>query len=309
VSSIALLATITGEDMLQTGFSGVALGCKYALIALGFSIIFKATGVINFAQGAFVLLGAYVTYNFTQTWDLNFYLSVVLAMAAGAVLGIVIEALVLGRLVNEAPVTVIMVTIGILFVLDNVVTAIWGPDNRNLGDPWGIDTRDLAGVTVADRDLWTIAFTALALGGFFLFFRYSPLGLAMRAAAVDPEAAMAQGIPARRVYRVSWAIAGMVAALAGSTLAAGSGQLSPATGALALVAFPAIILGGLDSPLGAVIGGIIIGMVQQYTALLAPEYFDWIGESFERVSPYLVMILILLIRPFGLFGTKEVRRV
>jgi branched-chain amino acid transport system permease protein len=309
VSPVALLAAITGDDLLQTGFSGVALGCKYALIALGFSIIFKATGVINFAQGAFVLIGAYFTYNFTQTWDLNFYLSVVLAMAAGALVGVVIEALVLRRLVNEAPVTVIMVTIGILFVLDNVVTAIWGPDNRNLGDPWGVSTRELVGVTVADRDLWTMAATGLVLAAFFVFFRYSTLGLAMRAAAVDPEAAMAQGIPARRVYRVSWAIAGMVAALAGTTLAAGSGQLSPATGALALVAFPAMILGGLDSPLGAVVGGIIIGLVQQYTALLAPEYFDWVGESFEQVSPYLVMIVILLIRPFGLYGTKEVRRV
>jgi branched-chain amino acid transport system permease protein len=309
VSHAALLAAITRDDLLQTGFSGVALGCKYALIALGFSIIFKATGVINFAQGAFVLIGAYFTYNFTQTWDLNFYVAVVLAMAAGALLGVAIEALVLRRLVNEAPVTVIMVTIGILFVLDNVVTAIWGPDNRNLGDPWGVSTRELLGVTLADRDVWTIAATGVVLAGFYVFFRFSTLGLAMRAAAVDPEAAMAQGIPARRVYRVSWAIAGMVAALAGATLAAGSGQLSPATGALALVAFPAMILGGLDSPLGAVVGGIIIGLVQQYTALLAPEYFDWVGESFERVSPYLVMIVILLIRPFGLYGTKEVRRV
>ena len=309
MNPIAVLADITADDLLQTGFSGIALGCKYALIALGFSIIFKATGVINFAQGAFVLVGAYVTYNFTQTWELDFYVSVLLAMAVGAALGALIEALVLRRLVGEAPVTVIMVTIGILFVLDNVVTAIWGPDNRNLGDPWGIDTRQLAGVTVADRDLWTILFAGVALTGFFLFFRYSPLGLAMRAAAMDPEAAMAQGIPARRVYRVSWAIAGIVAALAGATLAAGSGQLSPATGALALVAFPAMILGGVDSPLGAVIGGLIIGLVQQYTALFAPEYFGWVGDSFELVSPYLVMILILLVRPFGLFGTREVRRV
>jgi branched-chain amino acid transport system permease protein len=309
VSSLAVLADITSDDLLQTGFSGIALGCKYALIALGFSITFKATGVINFSQGAFVLVGAYVTYNFTQTWEYNFYLSLLLAMAVGALLGALIETLVLRRLIGEAPVTVIMVTIGILFVLDNVVTAIWGPDNRNLGDPWGIDTRQLAGVTVADRYLWTILFAAVALTGFFLFFRYSPLGLAMRAAAMDPEAAMAQGIPARRVYRVSWAIAGMVAALAGATLAAGSGQLSPATGALALVAFPAMILGGVDSPLGAVIGGLIIGLVQQFTALTAPEYFGWVGDSFELVSPYLVMILILLVRPFGLFGTKEVRRV
>ena len=304
-----LLAAITGDDLLQTGFSGVAVGCKFALIALGFSVIFKATGVINFAQASLVLLGAYLTYQFHQTWDVNFYLALVLAMAAGALIGVVIEALVLRHMVGEEPATVIMVTIGILFVLDNVTTSIWGPNNRNLGDPWGIRTREVLGVTVADRDLWTILFAALVLAGFFLFFRYSTLGLAMRAAALDPEAAMAQGIPARRVYRVAWAIAGLVAALAGATLAAGPSQLSPATGALALVAFPAIILGGLDSPLGAAVGGVIIGLVQQFTALLAPEYFDWVGESFERVSPYLVMIVILLIRPYGLFGTREVRRV
>jgi branched-chain amino acid transport system permease protein len=305
----AVLAAITGDDLLQTGFSGLAVGCKYALIALGFSVVFKATGVINFAQASLVLLGAYLTFNFTQTWDQNFYLSLLLAMVAGALLGVVIEALVLRRLVGESPAAVIMVTIGLLFVLDNVTTAIWGPDNHNLGDPWGIRTRELLGVTVADRDLWTIGFTAMAVVGFFAFFRYSTLGLAMRAAAFDPEAAMAQGIPARRVHRVAWAIAGLVAALAGATLAAGASQLSPATGAIALIAFPAIILGGLDSPLGAVVGGVIIGLVQQFTALLAPEYFDWVGESFERVSPYLVMIVILLFRPYGLFGTKEVRRV
>lgn len=304
-----ILAVITGDDLLQTAFSGLALGCKYALIALGFSVVFKATGVINFAQASLVLLGAYLTFNFAQTWDLNFYLALVMAMAVGALVGVATEASVLRWLVGEPPAALIMVTIGLLFVLNNVVTALWGPDNRNLGDPWGIKTRDVVGVTVADRDVWTIGFTAVVVTAFFVFFRYSTLGLAMRAAAFDPEAAMAQGIPARRVHRVAWAIAGMVAALAGATLAAGAGQLSPATGALALVAFPAIILGGLDSPLGAVVGGVIIGLVQQFTALLAPEYFDWVGDSFERVSPYLVMIVILLIRPYGLFGTREVRRV
>jgi branched-chain amino acid transport system permease protein len=304
-----VFASVTGDDLLQTGFSGLAVGCKYALIALGFSIVFKATGVINFAQAAMVLIGAYLTFNFAQTWDLNFYLSLVLAMVCGALLGVVIEALVLRRLVGESPAAVIMVTIGLLYVLENVTTAIWGPENHNLGDPWGVETRELVGVTIADRDLWTIGATALAVGAFFVFFRYSSLGLAMRAAAFDPEAAMAQGIPARRVYRVSWAIAGLVAALAGATLASGATQLSPGTGSIALIAFPAIILGGLDSPLGAVVGGVIIGLVQQFTALLSPEYFDWVGDSFERVSPYLVMIVILLIRPYGLFGTKEVRRV
>jgi branched-chain amino acid transport system permease protein len=304
-----LLADISSTDLWRTLVSGLALGCKYALVALGFVIVFKATGVINFAQASFVLVGGYMTFNATNTWGLNFYVALLVAMAAGAVLGMLIEALILRRMIGEAPFTLVMVTIGILFILDNVVTAIWGPDPQNLGDPWGLKVRTFGDVPVADKDLWTIGFTALVLLGFFLFFRYSTLGLAMRATALDQEAAMAQGISARRIYRVSWGIAGLVAALAGAALSAGSAGVQPSVGQIALVAFPAMILGGLDSPLGAVVGGIVIGLVQQMTALLAPEYLEWVGNSFELVSPYLVMIVILLVRPYGLFGTKEVRRV
>ena len=304
-----VLAAVTRNDLLQILFSGLALGCRYALVALGFVIVFKATGVINFAQASFVLVGGYLTFNAANTWGWSFYLALLFAMAGGAVLGMLIELLVLRRMIGEQPFTLVMVTIGILFILDNVVTAVWGPNPQNLGDPWGLNVRQMGEINFADRDIWTIIFTAVVLAGFFLFFRYSSLGLAMRATAMDQEAAMAQGISARRVYRVSWAIAGLVAALAGAALSAGSGALNPSVGLIALVAFPAMILGGLDSPLGAVIGGIIIGLVQQLTSLYGPEYLEWFGNSFELVSPYLVMILILLVRPYGLFGTKEVRRV
>jgi branched-chain amino acid transport system permease protein len=305
----ATLAAIDGNDVLETFVSGIAVGCKYALVALGFVIIFKATGVINFAQASFVLVGAYLTYNVSQTWGANFYVALLAAMAAGFVLGVVLEELLLRRLIGEAPFTMIMLTIGILYVIDNVVTAVWGPDNLNLGDPWGIRTVEGGGITVAVRDLWTMGLTAAVLAAFFLFFRYSKLGLAMRATALDQEVALAQGISARSVFMVSWGIAGAVAALAGATLAAGNVALQPGVGLIALVAFPAMILGGLESPLGAVVGGLTIGLVQQFTSLLAPRYFDWVGPSFEQVSPYLVMVVILLVRPYGLFGTKEVRRV
>jgi branched-chain amino acid transport system permease protein len=309
VNVLALLADITATRLYQTMFSGVALGAKYALVALGFVIIYKATGVINFAQASFVLVGGYLTFNAVNTWELNFYLSVLIAMIGGAVVGIALEGLVLRRMVGEAPFTMIMVTIGVLYVIDNVVTAVWGPETKNLGDPWGITTRNVGDVLLADRDLWTIAITAAVLAAFFAFFRYSPLGLAMRATALDQEAALAQGISARSVYRASWAIAGIVAALSGVMLSAGGSQLNPTVGLAALAAFPAMILGGLESPLGAVVGGLIIGLVQQLTSLLQPEYAEWLGASFERVSPYLVMIVILLVRPYGLFGTREVRRV
>ena len=306
---IAVLADITATEVWQTLFSGVALGVKYALVALGFVIIFKATGVINFAQASFVLVGGYLTFNAVNTWDLNFYVGVLIAMLGGAVIGVGLEGLILRRMVGEAPFTLIMVTIGVLYVVDNLVTAVWGPDTQNLGDPWGIRTTKVGEVVLAHRDLWTIGITAAVLAAFFAFFRYSPLGLAMRATALDQEAALAQGIKAGSVYRASWAIAGAVAALAGATLAAGSAALQPSLGFIALVAFPAMILGGLDSPLGAVVGGIVIGLVQQLTALYQPEWALWLGNGFELVSPYLVMIVILLVRPYGLFGTKEVRRV
>jgi hypothetical protein len=144
VTTASVLA-VTGTDILQNLVGGFALGAKYALIALGFVVVFRATGVINFANGSFVLVGAYMTYQFFQVWELNFYLAIVLAMVFGFLLGVLLEAVVLRRLVGEAPFTVIMVTIGLLFIIDNVVTAVWGAANLNLGDPWTGSVLEVAG--------------------------------------------------------------------------------------------------------------------------------------------------------------------
>lgn len=305
---MATVVAVAGADVGQNAVAGVALGCKYALIALGFVVVYRATGVLNLTQGSFVLFGAYLTYTFSNKWDVNFYLAILLAMAGGAALGALLEALVLRHLAGQPVLTVIMVTVGLLFVIDNLVTVIWGPETRNLGDPWTGEVTRVGDVVLSHRDLWGIAFTGVVLAAFTAFLRLSRMGLAMRATALDQEAAAAQGIRTRRVVRAAWAIAGLVAAAAGATLAAGSGQLHPGLGLVAFAAFPAMILGGLESPLGAVVGGIVIGVVQQLTALLAPEYFPWVGRSFELVAPYVVMIMILLVRPYGLFGTQEVRR-
>ncbi|HJR25108.1 MAG TPA: branched-chain amino acid ABC transporter permease [Acidimicrobiales bacterium] len=301
-------AAVSGSDLLQATVSGVALGARYALIALGFVIVFRATGVINFANGGFVLVGAYLTYNYSTTWGLDFYLSLLLSMASGFLLGVVLEWLVLQRFVGEQAFTVIMVTIGLLFVMDNVVTAIWGAANLSFDDPWQGKVVEWGEVTITHRDLWGTVFTAAVLLAFLGFFRYSRYGLVMRATALDQEAALAQGISARLVHRLAWGIAGMVGALAGTIFAAGSG-LQPGIGQVALAAFPAMILGGLDSPLGAVVGGIAIGVAQQMAQLLSADYFAWAGSSVEFVVPYVLMVVILLVRPFGLFGTHEVRRV
>ena len=296
------------SDFLQLSFAGLALGSRYALVALGFVVIHRATGVIHFAQGSIVALGAYFTFNAHQTWGLPFMVAAALGIVATAAIGLIVERLLLRRMSGQPVFSVIMITIGLLFVIDQVITMIWGQDVQNLGDPWGIDTVVVGDIVLAVADLWAIGMASVVVVLFFLFFRYSGTGLAMRAVAIDEEAAMARGISVRRVVGTAWAISGAVAAVAGITLASGPAALRPSIGLIALAAFPAMILGGLDSPLGAILGGFIIGLTQILTAGYQPEYAGWLGQDFQSVTPYVVMILILMVRPYGLFGTKEVER-
>lgn len=298
---------------LELTFSGVALGSMYALVALGFVIIYRATGVINFAQGGFVVLGAYLTYNAGVTWGLPFYVAMLVAMVMMALLGVVVEAVILRRMVGQPVFATTMITIGLLFAIEQVATTIWGFNALALGDPWGGSTTDIGDLTLINIDLYRILFAGVVVAAFFALFQLTKLGVAMRATALDQEAALAQGISARTVFAVSWAISGAVAALAGVMLTGGpaGGGLGIQVGVafIALRAFPAMILGGLDSPLGAVVGGIIIGITQQLTAGYQPEHAPWLGVGFDSVMPYVVMVIILLVRPYGLFGAKEVHRV
>ncbi len=294
--------------LLELSIAGLATGAQFALVALGFVIIFKATGVINFAQGGLLALGAYLTFAMISA-GLPFLLAVIVGALLTALVGASTERLVLRRMVGQPVFAVIMITIGLLFILNQVVTTVWGPDARNLGDPWNVRTVDLGEVTVALADIWTFVIAGLVLLAFFAFFRFTNWGVAMRATAFDQEAALAQGISARKVFALSWAIAGGLAALGGMLLATGPAALSPGIQNVALLAFPAMIVGGLDSPGGAVIGGLLIGLITSLVAGYQSDYFPWLGEGFSNVAPYVVMVLILLVRPYGLFGTPEVRRV
>jgi branched-chain amino acid transport system permease protein len=295
-------------DLLQFIVAGVALGFQYALVALGIVIIFKATHVINFAQGGFVMLGAFLTYQMSTAWGWPFFASVLLAMVVTGLLGLIMERLVLQYMVGKPIFAIIMITLGLLFVIQEIVSTFWTSEGLEMNDPWGIETVDLGGVVVKVIDLWTILIAAVVLGAFFAFFRFSKLGLAMRATALDQEAALAQGMSAKLVFASAWIIAGAVAALAGAIVGADQ-SLDLSIQFVAILAFPAIILGGLDSPGGAVIGGIIIGVTQTVTAGYQPEYAPWLGNNFSLVMPYVVMVLILLVRPYGLYGTPEVKRI
>jgi branched-chain amino acid transport system permease protein len=290
---------------LQLLFAGFALGCVYALIALGFTVIYRATQVINFAQGAMLLLGAYVTSWLAVDHGLPFWLSVVLAMAVLSAGGGLFQMGVLRRVRGQSIFTRVMITIGLTVVMTAGVTAIWGPNTRNLGDPWGASSVSVHGVIINWVRIWAIMVTAVILAGYFVFDRFTRYGLALRATAADQEAALAVGVPVRRIHAITWVIAGSVATLSGVFLAGYPQSPNPGLGESALLVFPAVILGGLESPVGAVVGGIVIAIVEELVAGYAP---GWTGENFYTVAPYIVMILVLLVRPYGLFGIRPVER-
>lgn len=295
-------------EVAQLAFKGLALGAVYALIALGFVVVYKASGVINFAQGALMLVGAYLAYNASVTWELPFWAGVAVAVAGGAAVGLVVERLVLRRLVGYPPHAVILATIGLAIVIDQCVTVVWGFGQHALDDPWGPATVRVGPVVLAAVDVAALVLAGLVMGGLWAFFRHTRLGLALRASASDQEAALAQGISASMVGAVAWALAAATASVAGILLASGTATVHPELGYQALRAFPAVILGGLDSVPGAVAGGLVIGLVEVLTAGYAPTYAPWLGTNVHQVVPYVVMVLILAVRPSGLFGAGAVRR-
>jgi branched-chain amino acid transport system permease protein len=297
------------SDLVQLLVAGLSLGAVYALICLGFVVIYRATGVLNFAQGGLVVLGAYLTHQLVARWGLPFAAGMLLAMGGVAAFGLLLERFVLRRMVGQPVFAIILITLGVLFVMEQLCTAIWGYDVLLIGDPWGVSTLRLGAATIKVADLWTIAAAFLTLGGFFALFRLTTIGVAMRASASDPEAALAQGISPGAIHGLSWAVAGAVATVAGVLLAAGPKGVDLTLTAVAFRAFPAMILGGLDSAEGAVAGGLLIGLVEVFTAAYVAPAAPWLGANFHVVMPYLVMIAILVVRPYGLFGREEVRRV
>ncbi len=301
---------------IQLCFNGIALGCIYALIALGFTIIFKASEVINFAQGEFLLVGAYVASAGVFDWGLGFVPSVLLAIAVTVIIGVLFERFALRRMIGRPVFSIIMITIGLDIILRTGVVIKWGSSIRAPASPFqfssGIDIGDVKasqGVHFGANQLWTIIVTIIICVLLFLFFRFTKYGLAMRATAIDQEAALAIGVNVRTVYALAWGIAGAIATIGGIFLAIQSSAFDSTLGQIALLAFPAIILGGLDSVVGAVVGGILIGLTQDLTAGYDHYFAGFLGPSFQEIAPYILMIIILFIRPYGLFGTRKVERV
>lgn len=297
------------EILFATIVRGLGVGSTYALIAVGFVIIYRATDVVNFAQPALMILGAYFTALFVFNFGLPFWVAAVASMVAMALFSAITERVALRPMVGEPPFSAAMVTVGIFFALFILSFRLIGTNPISVGDPFGLSRVDLFGVSVGQVDLARVVVALAAIGAVGLFLQRSKAGLAMRATAFDQETALAQGINVGRMFGLSWALSGAMAALAGTLLGAGPGNITPLTAFVALKALPVIILGGLDSVKGSVIAGLAIGVIESATRTYQPAFAPWLGANFDVVVPYLIMVLVLMVRPYGLYGTPEVQRV
>lgn len=289
---------------LQATANGIAVGAIYALLALGFVIIYKSTQVLSFAQQGLTVLGAFWVVYFSDVLDLSFWVAVSLGMLLAAAVGIVIERIMLRPMVGKPVFAVALLTIGLNIVILVIAFDLIGVEIRSLRDPWGFKSLSIGGVTISYKNAATIITAVVVVSALLAFFRYAKFGLAMRATASDQEVALAQGVTVTHVFAAAWALA----AVAGVFLGAGTG-VAPAIGARAIRALPAAVVGGLDSIAGAIVGGLIIGLVEAYTVAYQSQYLSFLGANFANVVAWVVMFLVLLVRPSGLFGTIEVERV
>jgi len=294
------------SELVEIVVRGLGTGSIYALLALGFVVIYRATGVISFAQPAFMVAGAVVVSYLSP--EIGYLLAVPVAVLIGAALGLTVERTTIRPMIGKPVFVIAIITLGVDVVVRVFVNALIGTDVRQLGDPWGLETVTLFGVAVQQRFIASFLVTGVVVAALFAFLRWTRYGLAMRAVAFDQEAAMAQGVSVGRVFALSWALAGGLAAIAGAFVGTGSG-IDQTTFIIAFSALPAIILGGIDSVGGAVVGGLLVGLVQSLVASYQPDAWPWLGANFQIVTPYLLMMAVLLFRPYGLFGTPEVQRV
>ena len=301
-------------EFLESVLRGLGTGSVYALLALGFVIIYKSTGVISFAQPALMLTGATITSYVAPAIGIvafagfSFFLSMSLAALATAAIALFIERTAIRPMVGRPAFVVAIITIGIDIAVRVVASGFIGLGARPIPNPWGLERVDVLGLRIQERHLVAMATLVVIVSVLFWFYQYTRYGLAMRAAAFDQEAALTQGVNVGSVFALSWALAGALAAIAGTLLATSAG-VDRQIWIVALVALPAIILGGLDSLPGAVVGGLAVGVVESLVGSYQRDLAPWLGDNFAVVSAYVLMLLVLLAKPYGLFGTPEVRRV
>ena len=302
---------------LQASFEGLALGAVYSLVAIGLVLIYKAMDVLSFAQPALAVVGAGIISALAVDRGINFWLAFIVALIATGIIGALSERIFLRPMVGEPVFSVAILTLG-LDVLYRTILDNWiGVNPRYMGDPifsWGeFGSINAGGVILKFQELGALMTAVLSVIFLGYFFKVSKYGLAMRATAFDQETSLAQGINVGRIFGLVWFIAGILAAFAGFFITGGFNLLTQASFISAFRALPAVVIGGLDSIPGAIVGSIIIGLTQGYVAYYQFPFESFtginLGNGFSLLAPYLIMFVILIVKPDGLFGTEEVERV
>jgi branched-chain amino acid transport system permease protein len=290
---------------LQALITGIMMGGIYALVALGWTLIYKCSGVLNLAMGELTLIGAYVSLTL-YLWGVPFLLALLLTIIIGFILGLITERLFLDKLIGEPVLTVIMVTVGLSFFFRGIIVFIFGTDTVIFDPPvFPMKPIELGGIIIGQVYLWSFIAAIVLLLVFVAFFQYTRWGLSMQATADDEMAALSLGVSARFVYAIAWGIA-FVAAGVGGTLLSNINGLNISVGYLGLLVLPAVVLGGLNSVPGAIVGGIIIGVLQNLSGTYLDRFFP---GGVKEIAPFIFMVVILFYKPFGLWGWERIERV
>ena len=290
-------------ENLQLAVSGLANGCIYGLIALGFVLIYKATEQVNFAQGDLMMLGAFIALALGNASHVGapFWLACAGAVLAMAALGWLLERAVLRPILGQPQIATMILTIALGFVLRFVAGAIWGHDPLALETPIAGANFSLGGLILGADEIAAIVVTLLLTGALFAFFGRTRLGVAMQASSQNQLAAYYMGIPVKRIHGLTWALAGATAAVAG-ILFASKGSIDPGTGFLGIKAFAAAVIGGFGSLPGALAGGLIVGLIEPFAS-------RYVSAGYAQIAPYAVMILVLVVRPHGIFAQVRAKKV
>jgi branched-chain amino acid transport system permease protein len=292
-------------QLIQLIIDGVASGCIYGLVALGFVLIYKATETINFAQGDILMLGAFVAFSLIGVLGMDYIMGFALTVVIIAVFGFFLDSVVVRQIIGQPPFATVMLTIGIGFILRGFASIYWGTDIFSFSTPFSGKITEFNGLIISYVNLSIIIGTVILVSVLYLFFTFSRIGVAMRASSENQLAAYYMGIPVKFIFSLIWSISAATAAIAGVLLAPIT-LVDTSISLIGLKAFAAAVLGGFGSIPGAIVGGIIIGIVEQ----LCGTYENYLFGGIREISAYLVLILTLIIYPRGLFSDKaEVKKV
>jgi branched-chain amino acid transport system permease protein len=294
------------ELLTQLIVNGVIVGTLYGVVAMCFVLIYKSTKVVNFAQGEFLLIGAWTCWAMLVKFELPFYVSFPLTLAFMVIFGILLQVVVLRPMIGEPIISVIMVTIGLSMFFQALVAWIFGGYTKAFPKVFDTESVNILGLQIESAYIMSMVISIIIMVGFYYFFKYSRLGLAMRATAFNQQIAQSLGISVKHVFAASWAISAVVSALAGVVIGMVNG-VSSALSFIGIKVFPVVILGGLDSIVGSIVGGLIIGVLENVA-----EFFDsqWLHfGNMYNIAPFYALVIILMIKPYGLFGTKDIERI